>query len=182
MGSKSNLQINKNTKSSTLNKTINKINFTIWIDADSCPVQVREIIIRASNRLTIPAIFVANRALSLPKNNLLQMIVSEATPDAADNVIVEKCLKNDLVITRDIPLANRLVEKGACVINDRGTLYNEENIRQRLSLRNFNLELFNMGLVGEKNGSFSNKELQNFANCFDRELQKKIKQAVTKDN
>ncbi|OJF76924.1 MAG: hypothetical protein BKP49_04980 [Treponema sp. CETP13] len=149
--------------------------FTIWIDADSCPVQVREVIIRASMRLDIPAIFVANRSISLPKNKLLSMIVSEATPDAADNIIVEKSMIRDIVITRDIPLANRLVEKKVRVINDRGIVYDEENIRQRLSIRNFNLELFNMGLVGEKSSSFGKKELQNFANCFDRELQKKIK-------
>lgn len=159
------------------NKKLKQCNnlFTIWIDADSCPVQVKEVIIRASLRLNIPAIFVANRSISLPKNKLLSMIVSEDTPDAADNIIVEKSISNDIAITRDIPLANRLVEKKVRVINDRGIVYDNENIRQRLSIRNFNLELFNMGLVGEKDNSYGKKELQNFANCFDRELQKKMK-------
>jgi len=150
--------------------------FTIWVDADSCPIQVRDVIIRASKRLQLPANFVANRIIPLPaSHSLLKMIVSDTTPDAADNVIVEQCKKNDLVITRDIPLANRLVENKILVINDRGIVYDKENIRERLSLRNFNLELFNLGLTGEKNSSFGKKELQQFSNCFDRELQKKIK-------
>ena len=150
--------------------------FTIWVDADSCPIQVRDVIIRASKRLRLPVIFVANRTIPLPNSHaLLKMIISDSTPDAADNVIVELSTQQDIVITRDIPLANRLVEKKISVINDRGMLYDEENIRQRLSLRNFNLELFNLGLVGEKNGSYSNKDLQLFSNCFDRELQKKLK-------
>jgi len=166
-------------RNATLKKNLNKnmYIFTIWVDADSCPIQVRDVIIRASKRLQLPVNFVANRTIPLPNSHtLLKMIISDTTPDAADNVIVEQCNQNDFVITRDIPLANRLVEKKIRVINDRGIIYDEENIRQRLSIRNFNLELFNMGLIGEKNGSFGKKELQQFSNCFDRELQKKIKE------
>ncbi|HZK19140.1 MAG TPA: DUF188 domain-containing protein [Treponemataceae bacterium] len=156
------------------NLNLNDYPFAIWIDADSCPIQVRDVIIRASKRLKIPALFVANRKIPLPSFFLLSMIIADSSPDAADDIIVEHCTKKDIVITRDIPLAHRLVEKKNTIINDRGIVYDEENIRERLSLRNFNLELFSLGLVGEKNTSFGKKELQEFSNCFDRELQKKL--------
>ena len=103
------------------------------------------------------------------------MIVCDATPDAADNYIVENANENDIIITRDIPLADRLVEKNIVVINDRGTLYTKENIKERLSIRNFNKELYTNGIVSEKTSTFSKKDTNNFANCFDREIQKKIK-------
>ena len=150
--------------------------FTIWVDADSCPTPARDLIIRFSLRLELTCIFVANREISIPKKNpLFKMIICDVTPDAADNYIVQNAEENDIVITRDIPLAARLVEKKIQVINDRGILYDESNIRERLSLRNFNLELFQSGLIPEKTKKKKKKELNLFANCFDRELQKKIR-------
>ena len=104
------------------------------------------------------------------------MIVCEATPDAADNYIVENASQNDIIVTRDIPLADRLVEKNITVINDRGTLYTKENIKERLSIRNFNKELYTNGILSEKTSTFGPKELNNFANCLDREIQKKQKE------
>lgn len=150
--------------------------FTIWVDADSCPTPVRDLIIRFSLRLELTCIFVANRKISIPKHNpLFKMIICDVTPDAADNYIVENAKQDDIIITRDIPLAARLVEKKIQVINDRGILYDETNIRERLSLRNFNLQLFQSGLIPEKTETYGKKELNLFANCFDRELQKKIR-------
>lgn len=103
------------------------------------------------------------------------MEASENLPDAADNQIVAQCGNNDIVITRDIPLAQRLVDMGITVLNDRGILYTAENIRERLSLRNFNLELYERGIAAEKTDRFGKKELNLFANSFDREIQKKLK-------
>lgn len=150
-------------------------NFTVWVDADSCPVSVRELLIRFANRLNVQTKFVANRIIPLPFSSVLSMHIADETPDAADNFIVENCSANDIVITRDVPLAVRLVEKKLIVLNDRGKLYTPENIRESLSFRNFNLELVESGLPEKKTGMYTKKDLNLFANCLDRELQKKFK-------
>jgi len=150
--------------------------FSIWVDADSCPASVKEIIFRFCKRLSLPLFFAANREIPMPKNPLFKMIVCDSTPDAADNYIVDNVKESDIVITRDIPLASRLVDKAITVINDRGTLYCTENIRERLSIRNFNKELYTNGIISEKTSTFSSKDTNNFANCFDREIQKKLRE------
>ena len=151
------------------------IEFSIWVDADSCPIPVKDIIFRFCKRLNLKLIFVANHQIPMPKSELFQMIVCDATPDAADNYVVENALENDIVITRDIPMASRLLEKNITTINDRGLLFTSENIREKLSLRNFNKELYDNGILSEKTSTFSKKDVNNFANCFDREIQKKLK-------
>ena len=151
------------------------IDFSIWVDADSCPIPVKDIIFRFCKRLSLKLFFVANHEIPMPKSQLFQMIVCDATPDAADNYIVENALQNDIVITRDIPMAARLLEKNITTINDRGLLFTSENIREKLSLRNFNKELYDNGILSEKTSTFSKKDVNNFANCFDREIQKKLK-------
>ncbi len=107
------------------------------------------------------------------------MIVTESEKDAADNYIVSHIGQNDIAITRDIPFASRLVEKNIVIINDRGTLYNRENIAERLSLRNFNLTLYENGIESEKTSVYGKKELNAFSNCLDREIQKKIRAATS---
>ena len=151
------------------------IDFSIWVDADSCPIPVKDIIFRFCKRLSLKLIFVANHQIPMPKSELFKMIVCDATPDAADNYIVENALPNDIVITRDIPMASRLIEKNITTINDRGLLFTSENIKEKLSLRNFNKELYDNGIISEKTSTFSKKDVNNFANCFDREIQKKLK-------
>jgi uncharacterized protein YaiI (UPF0178 family) len=150
-------------------------NFAIWVDADSCPRAVREIIARSALRLSITTHFVANREIPLPSNPFLEMILCEAEADAADNYIVDHADSKDLVITRDIPLAARLVEKKILVINDRGTVYTESNISERLSMRNFMLEMYNNGFMPEKTSRLGKKELHDFANALDKELQRLIR-------
>ena len=151
------------------------IDFSVWVDADSCPIPVKDIIFRFCKRLSLKLIFVANRQIPMPKSELFKMIVCDATPDAADNYIVENALPNDIVITRDIPMASRLLDKNITTINDRGLLFTSENIKEKLSLRNFNKELYDNGILSEKTSTFSKKDVNNFANCFDREIQKKLK-------
>ena len=152
-------------------------NFRIWIDADSCPVQVRELTVRFALRLKIPVKFVANHDIPFQKNELFEMIVCEQEQDAADNYIVENSNPDDLVITRDIPLASRLVDKKVCVINDRGCVFTEANIAEKLATRNLHYMLMENGALPEikRAGTFGKKELNLFANSLDRELQKKIK-------
>jgi uncharacterized protein YaiI (UPF0178 family) len=145
------------------------------VDADSCPTPVREIIIRFCKRLKLELIYVANHPIPMPKSELFKMIVCDATPDAADNYVVENSKKDDIVITRDIPMASRLLEKEITTINDRGLLFTHENIKEKLSLRNFNKELYENGIISEKTSTFNKKDVNNFANCFDREIQKKLR-------
>ena len=151
------------------------IDFSVWVDADSCPIPVKDIIFRFCKRLSLKLIFVSNHQIPMPKSELFKMIVCDATPDAADNYIVENALPNDIVITRDIPMASRLLDKNITTINDRGLLFTSENIKEKLSLRNFNKELYDNGILSEKTSTFSKKDVNNFANCFDREIQKKLK-------
>lgn len=151
-------------------------NYCIWIDADSCPIEVRELVFRFSKRLSIQTILVANHLIPHPKNEFFSMIICEQTQDAADNYIVENSKNTDIVITRDIPLAARLVDKKVTTINDRGLLFTPENIKEKLSMRNFNYDLLQSGFTIERITTLGKKEINSFANCLDREIQKKNKQ------
>jgi len=154
---------------------------TVWIDADSCPIQVREIVFRASKRLTIPVILVANRPIPFEPQNNVTMHIAANKADAADDILVDRARPTDLVITRDIPLAKRLVDAGIRVINDRGTVFTEQNINERVSVRNMMVELYQQGLMPERTSRFGKKELQLFANAFDRELVRLTRSNYDKD-
>ncbi|AEE16371.1 YaiI/YqxD family protein [Treponema brennaborense] len=149
--------------------------FSVWIDADSCPVPVRNLVLKFAKRLQFPLYFVANRQLSLPDWENVHMIQAEATADAADNYIVANVEPDDIAVTRDIPLAARLIAKKITVLNDRGTIFTPENISEYISIRNFNYSLVTAGIQPERNGSYNQKNSNNFANCFDKEIQKKLK-------
>ena len=146
---------------------------TIWIDADACPVAVREIILKASQRTATPLIFVANSTIPLPRLDLVKMVQVAQGFDVADNYISQHVKMIDLVITQDIPLAAELVEKGVTALNPRGELYTIENIRQRLAMRNLSQELRDNGQTTKGHAKFGAKEKQSFANSLDRWLQKK---------
>lgn len=100
------------------------------------------------------------------------MIICQTEKDAADNYIFEHVKDNDLVITRDIIFADRLVEKGIAAINDRGTAFTKENIKDLLSDRDFDFALFEAGVVKRTKDGYSKKDFEKFANCFDRVLNK----------
>ncbi|MFP4509776.1 MAG: DUF188 domain-containing protein [Spirochaetaceae bacterium] len=138
----------------------------IWVDADSCPRSVREIICRASRRTGVAALFVANREIPLPRENNIELVLH---PDA-DSHILASIAENDMVVTRDIPLAARIVDRGVCVMNDRGTLYTAENVRERLSIRDYMKELRDSGAVLSQRDRFGKDERAAFAATFDREL------------
>ena len=145
---------------------------TIWIDADACPVPVREMVIRASERTGVALIFVANSPLPVPRRELIKTVQVAQGFDVADNYISMHVQSKDLVITQDIPLAAELVEKGVTALNPRGELYTPENIRQRLAMRNFAQELRDIGQNTGGQSKFADKEKQAFANALDRWLQK----------
>lgn len=155
---------------------------TIWVDADSCPKLVRNYLADYSQKLQLKINFVANK--NIPCENpheLFSMIVTNAESQAADNYIVDNVQPCDIVITRDIPLADKLVEKKITVINDRGTLWTKENIKERKSERDFSLQLSMLGLGGDKSNSYSKKEFGAFANCFDKEIHRLIRENSIKN-
>ena len=144
----------------------------IFVDADSFPTNLRDILFRASERLKIQLVMVANTPVKLPKSEYISAIQVKSEPDAADDYIASQINEGDLVITGDIPLAYRVVEKGGYAINPRGELYDEANIKQKLAMRDLMDELRNTGLVTGGPSIFRQKDKQAFANQLNKFLEK----------
>ena len=142
----------------------------IWIDADACPVAVREMVLRASTRTQTALIFVANSPLPVKRTPLVKTVQVSQGFDVADNYISQHVELTDLVITQDIPLAAELVEKGVIALNPRGELYTADNVRQRLAMRNLAEELRSVRQISGDPNMFSDKDKQNFANSIDKWL------------
>lgn len=147
----------------------------IWVDADACPKDVKEVVLKAALRFQVKTIFVANQFLRLPHDELVQMIQVEAGADVADQYIVDHCEKGDLVITADVPLAGKIIEKQAIGLDHRGEFFDEESISDRLSMRNFMQDLRDQGMVTGGPSSYGQKEKILFTNSLDRFLQKQTK-------
>jgi Uncharacterized protein conserved in bacteria len=143
----------------------------LWIDADAAPRDVKEICYRASERLKLDTVLVANQRLQLPVGYThLSAVRVDGGPDVADLHIAENAQKGDVAITADIPLAALLVPKGVIVIDPRGDEYTEESIGERLSVRNFMDGLRSTGVETGGHAAFGQKEKQAFANALDRAL------------
>jgi hypothetical protein len=149
----------------------------IWIDADACPGDIKELIIRAARRLKIPAVFVANKYISVPESAYISTMRVGMGPDVVDDYIAQNAASGDLVITQDIPLAAVLVQKAIAVIGLRGELYSEENIRERLSIRNFMQDLREAGTTTPGPSQFGRREKQRFSDTFDKELTRCMRQS-----
>jgi uncharacterized protein len=144
----------------------------IWIDADACPRMIKEVIFKVSERLQIPVILVANSQMHIPHTPLVSLVRVEQGADVADQYIVQHVQADDLVITADIPLAAFVVEKNAIAIDPRGELYTEENVQERLSVRDYMKELRDSGLDTGGPKSFGPKDKENFTNSLNRILTK----------
>ncbi|HEB85434.1 MAG TPA: YaiI/YqxD family protein [Gammaproteobacteria bacterium] len=142
----------------------------IWVDADACPKVIKEILFRVADRVSIPVILVANQPLRVPRSRYIRSIQVAAGFDVADNHIVQQVETGDLVITADIPLAAEVIAKGSLALNPRGDLYTEENIRQRLNMRDFMDTLRSSGVDTGGPASFSQSDRRIFANQLDRLL------------
>lgn len=143
----------------------------IWVDADAAPRDVKEILYRAAKRLELDTVLVANQPLSTPRHNAyVTAVVVPGGPDVADRHIVEHASEGDLAITADIPLAADLVEKGVVVLDPRGELYSAENVRERLSIRDFMDSLRGAGVETGGSKPYGKKEKQAFASALDRVL------------
>ncbi|HPX61320.1 MAG TPA: YaiI/YqxD family protein [Deltaproteobacteria bacterium] len=147
----------------------------IWIDADACPRVIKEIVFRASERLELPVVLVANQGLSKHHSRMVTSVVVSDGFDVADDYIVEHAAPGDLVITADIPLAGRIVEKGAIGLDPRGERYTEENVGERLSMRDLMQELRVAGMIHGGPGQFGNTDRQRFASSLDTILTRMLK-------
>ena len=142
----------------------------IWVDADACPVAVKEVLYRTAKRLSVPVTLVANQGLQIPRSPWIKAVQVSAGFDVADNYIVKQCRAGDLVITADIPLAAEVIDQEACALNPRGAVYDRENIRQRLAMRDFMEEMRSSGQASGGPPPYGKQEKQAFANALDRLL------------
>ena len=143
----------------------------LWLDADATPRDVKEICFRASDRLALVTVLVANQRLQLPAGYPhLSAVRVDGGPDVADRYIAEHAEAGDVAVTADIPLAALLVPKGVVVIDPRGEEYTAESIGERLSVRNFVDGLRGAGVETGGHGAYGAREKQAFANALDRAL------------
>ena len=147
----------------------------IWIDADACPRVIKEIVFRASERLEVPVCLVANTSLTKHHSRLIDSVVVADGFDVADDYIAEHAAPHDLVVTADIPLAARIVAKGAVGLDPRGELYTEENVGERLSMRDLMMELRGAGMIQGGPAQFGATDRQRFASSLDRLLTRMIR-------
>jgi len=145
-------------------------NVHIWVDADACPKVIKEILFRAVERTGVAMTLVANQPLVVPRLANIRTLRVAAGFDVADNEIVKRLVVGDLVITADIPLAALVIAKGGYGLNPRGELYTVENVKARLSMRDFMDSLRSSGVETGGPAAFSQSDRQRFANQLDRFL------------
>ena len=144
----------------------------IWVDADACPRAIKQILFRAAKRTQTLLTLVANDPLKTPPSRYIETLQVEAGIDVADERIAELMQPGDLVITADIPLASAVVKQGGHALNPRGRLYTEDNIGERLAMRNLMDDLRSGGAITGGPSSFNRTDIQAFANQLDRLLAK----------
>jgi len=144
----------------------------IWVDADACPVVIKDILFKAAQRTKVLMTFVANRYIQVPPSAYIKMLRVASGFDVADNEIVEKMDSGDLVITGDIPLAADVIEKGGYALNPRGELYTTDSIKQRLNIRDFMDTMRASGVNTGGQAPLSQGDRQAFANNLDKLLTK----------
>ena len=147
----------------------------IWVDADACPAVIRNILFKAADRARTMVTLVANQPRPKPPSPHVRAIQVAPGFDVADNEIVKRVEPGDLVITADIPLAARIVELGALGLDPRGELYSEENVGERLSMRDLMQELRGAGMIQGGPAQFSSTDRQRFASSLDRVLTRMLK-------
>ena len=149
----------------------------LWLDADAAPRDVKEVCYRASERLSMETVLVANQRLQLPPGySHLSAVRVDGGPDVADLYIAEHAVAGDVAVTADIPLAALLVPKGVVVIDPLGDEYTTESIGERLSVRNFMDSLRGTGVETGGPAAYGARQKQAFANALDRALARALRQ------
>ena len=149
----------------------------IWVDGDACPAVIKEILYKAAERTKVDVIVVANRNIKIPKSKYIHFQIVPSGLDGADNEIAKNVEPGDLVVTSDIPLAARIVEKGALGLNPRGERYTKDTVRERLSVRDFMDTLRSSGIETGGPSAISARDRQLFANSLDQMIAKIKKSA-----
>ncbi|MCG8633402.1 MAG: YaiI/YqxD family protein [Desulfobacterales bacterium] len=144
----------------------------IWVDADACPVKIKELLYRIAKRTKIRVTLVANQVLRIPKSPFIKSLTVGPGFDIADNEILRLMAPGDLVITNDIPLAALILEKKGAAVNFRGGFYTDEEIRSCLYVRDIKETLRSSGIETGGPRPMSQKDCQNFSNALDRYLQR----------
>ncbi len=139
----------------------------MWVDADACPVVIRNILFRAAQRTGVKLTFIANQPVATPPAPNITSIQVPCGFDIADNEIIKRASAGDLVITSDIPLADKVITKGAYALNPRGELYCSNSIKARLNMRDFMDNLRSIGVQTGGQPVLSQSDRQTFANHLD---------------
>ena len=147
----------------------------IWVDADSCPVVIKDILFKAAQRTGVILTLVANHPMRIPSSPCIKFLRVGPGLDVADQEIVKRISGGDLVITGDIPLAAKVIEKDGHALNPRGELYSTDNIRTRLSMRDFMDELRANGIDTGGPPPPSQRDRQSFANNLDKLLTQHVR-------
>jgi uncharacterized protein len=142
----------------------------ILVDADACPKAIKDILFRVAERLRITTVLVANHTLQIPPSRFIQFLQVRSGFDVADNEIVKRLIVGDLVITSDIPLAYEVLCGGGHAINPRGELYTQDNIKERLNMRDFMDTLRSSGIDTGGPTALSSRDIQTFENQLDKFL------------
>ncbi|CNE92724.1 YaiI/YqxD family protein [Yersinia mollaretii] len=147
----------------------------IWVDSDACPNVIKEVLFRAADRTGMMVTLVANQPLKTPPSKFIRTLQVASGFDVADNEIVQRVEKNDLVITADIPLAAEVIEKGGIALNPRGERYTPDTIRERLNIRDFMDTMRASGIQTGGPNTLNQRDRQQFANELDKWLQQASK-------
>ncbi|PJD96869.1 MAG: DUF188 domain-containing protein [Legionella sp.] len=144
----------------------------IWIDGDSCPKPIKQILFRAAMARKVPLLIVANHLVVIPSSPFVKRVLVESGFDVADNYIVAHLQPQDLVITGDIILADYVIDKQGMALSPRGVLYTPDNVKQMVTMRNLNESLRSSGLVKGGPSQFTAKDIQLFSNHLDKMITK----------
>ena len=142
----------------------------IWVDADACPVVIKEILFRAAKRTGANLTLVANQSIHIPPSPNIKMLKVAPGFDIADNEIVKRLEAGDLVITSDIPLAAEAIEKGGIALSPRGELFTNNNIGERLNIRNFMDTMRSSGITTGGPSALNHNDRKSFGNQLDKIL------------
>lgn len=140
-------------------------NMHIYVDADACPV--KEEAVRVADRHRITIYFVSNAYVRLPIGLDVQRVVVSTEPDAADNWIAEHVSSSSVVITADIPLAERCLKLGAQVIGPTGKPFTADNIGMGLAMRSLSRDLRESGAISGAGPAFTKKDRSRFLEALE---------------
>jgi uncharacterized protein YaiI (UPF0178 family) len=148
---------------------------TLWVDADACPIPVKDVLFRTSQRKQLALVVVANQSIRVPKSALIRCMTVRDGADVADHAIVSGMTAGDIVITGDIPLAARVVEQGGIAIGPRGEIHDDSSVHGRLATRNVMEQLRSAGIDTNGPRPLTSKDVQTFSNALDRTLTRRLR-------